>query len=108
VYKYLFHRDENHTIFYAYLNDFFDIYSSYELDKDDLYLCHNSIGHTNLYTIPLIDICHGHPIVKLDLCNDIKYNEYMTHGEDGDFCQRINNKYGNVYCYINKLMNYIK
>ena len=69
-------------------------------------MCYNSNGHTNLYTIPSINIHHGHPIVKLDICKEIKYNEFMVCGEEGDFCQRINNKYGEVYCYINKLMKY--
>ena len=92
---------------YAYYNEYFDIYYSYKIDKDHFYLCYNSSENTNLYTIPPINIHHGHPIVKLELCNEFKYNECMTSGEDGDFCQRINNKYGNVYCYINKLMKYI-
>ena len=75
--------------------------------KPDYIMFCDSAG-TNLYTKPSVKICHGHPIVKLTLCNAVKYNESMTYGEDGDFCQRINKKYGNVYCYDNKLMKYIK
>jgi hypothetical protein len=92
---------------YAFSNEYFDIYSSYNIDSNDFYLCYNSPENTNLYTIPCINITHGYPTVKLELCNEIKYNEAMTCGEDGDFCQRINNKYGEVYCYINKLIKYI-
>ena len=31
----------------------------------------------------------------------------MSSGEDGDFCQRVNNKYGNVYALDIKLLNYL-
>jgi hypothetical protein len=107
---YLLNINNNVNLFvheYAFSNESFDIYSSHTINEDNFHECYNSDG-TNLYTIPSVKICHGHPIVKLELCNEVKYNESMTYGEDGDFCQRINKKYGNVYCYNNKLMKYVK
>ena len=84
-----------------------DIYSSYELNKHKLLLCSNNINNTNLCSFPSTDICHGHPIVRTTLCKKIKYNEALTNGEDGDFCQRINNTYGSVYTFTERLMIYI-
>jgi len=92
---------------YAFSQATFDIYYSFILNKDKLLLCYNDKKSTNLYTIPYTNIHHGHPIVKKELCKDIKYNKSLNNGEDGDFCQRINNKYGNVFSYTEKLINYI-
>jgi glycosyltransferase involved in cell wall biosynthesis len=92
---------------FAFKHDTFDIYSSYIANKDKLMLCYNNKTCTNLYTIPETHIAHGYAVVKTELCKDIKYNEQLTNGEDGTFCQEINNKYGKVYSYNEKLIKYI-
>jgi len=92
---------------YVFKNEDLDIYKNYIYNNNDLYLCYNVIKNTNLFTIPSTKIHHGHPIVKADFCYVIKYNEKMTNGEDGDFCQRINTKFGNVYNFTKPLLKYI-
>lgn len=102
--------DSNINLFvhdYALSQESFDIYGPLIFNKDKLLLCYNLNTCTNLYTIPYTDIAHGYSTVKLELCNNIKFNTQLQSGEDGDFCQRINNKYGNVYSYTEKLINYI-
>jgi hypothetical protein len=102
--------DTNINLFvhdYAFSQERFDIYSDVILNKNKLLLCYNSNTCTNLYTIPYTDIAHGYSTVKLELCNNIKFNTQLQSGEDGDFCQRINNIYGTVYSYTEKLINYM-
>ena len=102
--------DSNINLFvhnYAFSEDTFDIYSDVILNKNTLLPCYNSNDCTNLYTIPETNIHHGHSIVKIGLCKDINFDELLVRGQDVDFCQRINNKYGNVYSYTEKLLKYI-
>jgi len=101
--------DTNINLFvhnYAFSHETFDIYSDVILNKNKLLPCY-SYSTLGLYTIPSINIHHGHPTVKLELCKEIKYNETLINGEDCKFCQLINNSYGNVYCYAEKMMVYI-
>jgi len=84
----------------------FDIYYEYNLDKAKLVECFNNPNNTNLYTIPELSVHHGHPIVKLAICKNLRYNENMNYGEDGDFCQRVNNEFKGVYCFTEKLLKY--
>ena len=102
--------DTNINLFvhdYAFSQEKFDIYSAVILHKNKLLPCYNSNNCTNLYTIPETNIAHGFSTVKLELCKNIKFNTQLQYGEDGDFCQRINNKYGNVYSYTEKMIKYI-
>jgi glycosyltransferase involved in cell wall biosynthesis len=85
----------------------FDIYSDVNNDKSLLLLCYNHPHCSNLYTIPETHIHHGHIIVKSELCKEIKYDATIFPGEDGNFCQKINTKFGNVYSYNEKLVNYL-
>jgi len=87
--------------------DSFDIYQNYHYNDDDLLKCYNENKNTNLFTIPNTKIHHGHPIVKAEICYDIDYNENMTIGEDGNFCQRISSKYGNDCNFTKPLLKYL-
>jgi hypothetical protein len=92
---------------YSFSQENFDIYAPITLNKDNLLLCNSYTNTIGLYTSPHVNIHHGHPTVKLELCKEIKYNENLNNGEDCVFCQSINTRYGNGYCCVEKLMKYI-
>jgi len=96
---------------YDYDNPSYDAHESFqELTSDDLFICRNVPNCTNLDVAnEHINIHHGHPTVRSDVCFVTRYKERMprNEGEDGDFCQRVNSNNRKVIAVKCKLINYV-
>jgi len=101
-----FHREKNVNVF----KEITDV----RVDKWDEYLLKTYFPRdrereiimmdTTIYTG--FDITHGVVLVKREVFEQVKYNNYMRYGEDGLFVRDVLEKFGNIYITNCKLMIY--